>query len=263
MNVIIGAILAYVIVLALGITMQALADSELLRLFSTESSSGLEAHAREPNWSAVPLCLLDVALLWSCNTQWAEHSWWGGLRGPLRSQLRTLATCTFSILPGVLGLWLAWMPPHCSPLPCLLALLVASLSASSLLFWTSRLPLLPAADVTPACAKGCVRRGIIFFLHAVQFVGLVAFSAPAGECVAFVGMLAKPYTLAELLHKQMVEQTVQSMLSPATLVAQVLFAVLAIHIVIDEPTGLTLNTQDGAASSDFRGSRRLLWGDTD
>ena len=217
-----NAVVAFAAAAALGFALQALSDREVLLLHTvTLGASTLDAPSTAPGWLAVPLCVLDAALVWSSKAAWGEGSWWAALRGPVKGQLTTLADCAFTILPALLAAWLLWMPAQCSPLPCLLAAIVATVSSMSLLFWTSRLPLLPAADVTPACATASASRSLVFLLHAAYFGCGVALSAPAGECVAFAGSLGDLPQLGERLHEQMVEQTVQSMLSPATLVTQV------------------------------------------
>merc|ERR1712066_662581 len=100
--------------------------------------------------------------------------------------------------------------------------------------------------------------GLVFLLHTAHFGCGLALSAPEGECAALTGLFGDLPALGERLHAQMVEQTAQSMLSPGSLVAQVLLAVLAIHVVIDEPAGS--DGQDTEQAAKVTNERRLLWG---
>mmetsp|Transcript_914 Transcript_914/g.2373 ORF Transcript_914/g.2373 Transcript_914/m.2373 type:complete len:250 (-) Transcript_914:242-991(-) len=249
MNVFISALLAFTAAAAAGYALQALVAHGTPSPFPPPTGS----------LCALPLCMLDAALLWRSNPTWQDGSWWATLRGPFLGQLAPLAVCAFTISPALLSAWLLSMLPQCSPLPCLLTLLVGAASGASLLFWTSRLPLLPAANATPESARRGVRLALACLLQALYFAAAVFVTAPSGECAALASSLYDLRAVGEQLHAEMVAQTVQSMLSPSALVLQVICAVLAIHIVIDEPTGA-----DGKEeNTPPEGHRRLLWGPMD
>ena len=100
----------------------------------------------EHGWMPIPLALLDLYLVLMSDRPghlWRDDSWWASCHGPLWGQLPTVAVCAFTVLPALLAAWLLWMPWQCSPLPVTLAAAVLLLAASSLLFWTGHLPLLP------------------------------------------------------------------------------------------------------------------------
>lgn len=198
---------------------QYVAEQGLVDSLLSSSSAG-DSGSSEFHWFPVPLCLLDAGLLWTSTVVWKEGSWWARQRGPFRGQLRTVAVCTFTILPILLAAWLIWMPYHCSPLPCILALLVAILSSLSYLFWTSRIPVIPPATVERGSEDAGARIATVSLLHSIFFVFMLS-SDPTHECASFAELLANPSAFGELLHAQIVAQTIQSMQSPAVLVSQV------------------------------------------
>ena len=147
------AIAALVSCLALGHGLEYLASTGLLGLDRVPlgPGSGADAMAATPSpfgehgWLPVPLGVLDLLLLFGAAGRWRADSWWSGCIGAWWGQLPAFAVCTFGILPSLLSAWLLWMPHICLPLPITLAVASASLSFSSLLFWSDLMPLLPRA----------------------------------------------------------------------------------------------------------------------
>lgn len=221
------AALALVASLALGALLELLASRALLglHLVPLGPSGGADPAAAlapfgEHGWLPVPLGVLDLALLWNATPTWMPHSWWDSCRGAFWGQLRTLTALCLTILPSVLAAWLAWMPWRCTPLPCVLAGLVAGLSCAAALFWLDALPLLPRARVTDACAAAGLRRATLCLLHACYFgVGVLlgggpteggSTAAPADECAALAArVLSEPAAVIDLLGTEMVAQTPQ------------------------------------------------------
>ena len=157
----------------------------------------------------IPLALLDLYLVLLSDRPshlWREDSWWASCRGPLWGQLPTAAVCTFTILPALLAAWLLWMPWQCSPLPVTLAAAVLLLAASSLLFWTGHLPLLPRANVSEGAARRGARRALLQLLHPLLFAAGTHFfwghhggRGPPACGVLFSGLMQRPAEFGAVL----------------------------------------------------------------
>jgi hypothetical protein len=117
---------AFVAAAALGYALDALAERELLGLhripigaIGAGGDLELDGLREQQSWLPVPLCLLDMALVWLSSAAWQQDSWWASCLGAVWGQLCSLAVCVFTVLPAVLSAWLLWMPTQCSPLPIL------------------------------------------------------------------------------------------------------------------------------------------------
>lgn len=259
-----GVVLFFALTLGHGLEYLASHRRFGLHLVPLGPGSGVDVMLSTPSpfgehgWVPVPLGVLDIALLWSAAGSWSSGSWWGGCVGAVWGQLPTLAVCAFGILPSLLAAWLLWMPRLCTPLPTALAATVAFLSLLSLLFWADALPILPRARATDTYTYAATRRAWLSLLHAVAF-GYAAYTSDGstacalcptpsqplvdprvepGACAALLANLsASPSEIFSQLSAEMSAQTPQGAMSPYQLVAQVLIATYAVHLVVDLPNG--------------------------
>ena len=269
--------LAASLCLALGHALEVIASQRRLGLHLIPLGPGSGADVTAPplpfgehGWLPLPLGVLGMGLLWNGNIAWRADSWWGRCYGPLWGQLPSLAVSYLGVLPSLLAAWLLWQPRECSPLPSLLAMLVACTSITSLLFWSDNLPLLPRAGATAESSRLALRRALLCLMHVgIHAVGTWRHATAHGDgaaggvmgsdgetadassaacwlatgeagCAAMLGRLGtadgRGFVWEELM-AQMRAQTPQGMMAPGQLVMQTLVACYAIFIVIDAPSG--------------------------
>jgi hypothetical protein len=148
-------------------------------LFAPAQASGDATSGR--SWRLLPLAALNLLLFWDAAPRWTPDSAYASMDGPLTGQLVTLVTCGLSVLPAVLAGWLLCLPMAWTPITLLLSLALLQLAPLAALFWTSALPLLPRARVSPACARAAVRRSLILLASPVAFSAIVATAGDAAS----------------------------------------------------------------------------------